>query len=163
MSNNSRHWTEHSAETDNIEIDYVDEKTCLHDCSTPTLFLSTYETQLHIMPRCLCFDTASSTEQNNITSESQDHTHVEIHSSCPAEANLHSFAFNENEFQICTVQGVCYQRNTTMSAVSVQTDSVVDESVERTTSFSQTVLDSSSIITELPKNSEQSVLLDMSN
>ena len=50
-----------------------------------------------------------------------------------------------------------------MSAVSVQTDLVVDESVERTTSFSQTVLDSSSIVTELPDNSEQPFLLDMSN
>ena len=50
-----------------------------------------------------------------------------------------------------------------MSAVSVQTDSVVDESVERTTSFSQTVLDSSSIVTELPDNSEQPFLVDMSN
>ena len=35
-----------------------------------------------------------------------------------AETNLHSSAFNENEFQICTAQGACYQRNTTMSAVS---------------------------------------------
>ena len=50
-----------------------------------------------------------------------------------------------------------------MSAVSVQTDSVVDESVDRTTFFSQTVLDSSSIIAELPDNSEQYFLLDMSN
>ena len=94
---------------------------------------------------------------------SQDHTHVEIHSSCPAETNLHFSTFYENEFQICTAQGACYQRNTVMSAVSVQTDSVVDGSVDRTTSFSQTVLDSSSIITELPDNSEQSFLLDMSN
>ena len=61
LSNNSLHWTEHSAETDNIEIDCVDEKSCAHDRSTPTPFLSTHETQLHIMPRCLCFDTASST------------------------------------------------------------------------------------------------------
>ena len=45
-----------------------------------------------------------------------------------------------------------------MSAVSVQTDSV-----KRRTSFSQTVLDSSSIVTELPDNSEQPFLLDMSN
>ena len=163
LSDNSPHWTEHSAETDNIKIDCIDEKTCPHDCSTPTPFLSTHETQLHIMPRCLCFDTASSTEQHNITSESQDHTYVEIYSSCPAKTSLHSSTFNDNEFQICTAQGACYQRDRTMSAVSVQTDSVVDESVERTTSFSQTVLDSSSIVTELPDNSEQPFLLDMSN
>ena len=62
LSNNSLHWTEHSAETDNIEIDCLDKQTCAHDCQTPAPFLSTHETQLHIMPRCFCFDTASSTE-----------------------------------------------------------------------------------------------------